>query len=241
MQRKSLVSILAVAGGALVLVVALVLANRTTSSNASPKSSNLQMVDSINEMLSGIPQKGIALGNPKAKLTLVEFADLQCSACAYFSENALPELIQNYVRTGKVRIELRGQTFVDSFQKGAQDSKRLLRMALAAGQQNKLWNFVEIVYANQGAEDTGYATDSYLKAVASAVPGLKVAKALSARQAKQLTSAIRASGSRFEASHFNSTPSFLLGPTGKKPAKKVTGNVPSYKKLATLITALLRS
>lgn len=237
MQRKSLISILAVAGGALVLVVALVIASQVTGKKPSSTKIDLGMAASTNEMLSGIPQQGVALGNPKAKLTLIEFADLQCSACADFSANTLPQLIQDFVRTGKVRIEFQGQTLIDTFRKGSEDSNRLLRMALAAGEQNKLWQFAEIVYSNQGGEDSGYATDSYLTAVANAIPGLDVPKAVAARDASQFTSAIKASKSRWKAAGYNGTPAFLLGPTGKRPAIKIA----RYDEVASNIRAALIS
>ena len=48
--------------------------------------------------------KGNALGNPKAPVTLQEFADLQCPICQAYTENALPTLIRDYVRPGKVRM-----------------------------------------------------------------------------------------------------------------------------------------
>lgn len=137
MQRNKLVPVLAVAGGAIVLVLVLVIAlSLGGKSKSSPNTSNLTMTASIEQMLHGIPQQGTALGNPKAKLTLVEFGDLQCSACSWFSENVLPQLIQNYVRTGKVRIEFEGQTIIDHIH---HDSARLLGLALGAGKQNKFW------------------------------------------------------------------------------------------------------
>ncbi len=55
--------------------------------------------------------------------------------------------------------------------------------------QKKFWNFIELVYANQGAEDSGYATDSFLKAIAAAIPGLNAGKAFSTFAGKQLSPA----------------------------------------------------
>jgi protein-disulfide isomerase len=43
-------------------------------------------------------------GNPKAKVTIVEFASLTCPHCARFSQTVLPEIKKNYVDTGKVRF-----------------------------------------------------------------------------------------------------------------------------------------
>jgi protein-disulfide isomerase len=238
LQKKTLVTVLAVAGGAIVLVLALVIGSSLSGkSKSSPDTSSLQRTTSINEMLRGIQQHGTVLGNPKAKVTLTEFGDPQCTACAYYSSNGLPNLIQDYVRSGKLRIEYQGQTFVDQYTKDSTDSIRLLRMALAAGQQGKLWNFVELVYANQGAENSGYATDSYLKSVASAIPGLDVDKAFAAASAAgAFDSEIKASAKRFKAASFGATPSFLLGLTGAKTQEKV-----GEGDLAARIAALLKS
>ena len=57
--------------------------------------------------LKGIPQSGLALGSPKAPVTIVEFADLQCPFCAEYHRNVFPSILDRYVRTGKVRLELR--------------------------------------------------------------------------------------------------------------------------------------
>ena len=218
------------------LVVALVIASLVGGGKSSPTPSNLDMTTSIEQMLHGIPQQGSVLGSAKAKVTLTEFGDPQCSACANFSSNGLPVLIQNYVRSGKLRIEFQGQTFVDRYVKGSADSVRLLRMALAAGEQNKLWNFIEILYDNQGAENSGYATDSYLKAIGNAIPGLDVNKTFAAAsQSNGFAVQIKASAARFSAEGFSGTPSFLIGVTGQKQQKV------SEADLTARINALLKN
>ncbi|MGD0272960.1 MAG: thioredoxin domain-containing protein [Gaiellaceae bacterium] len=220
MKRDDLVRILAVVGGAIVLVVALVVAVRLGHHTNKPSASNIQL-DSVNEMLSGIPQKGITLGSPKAKLTLVEFADPQCPACGDFSRSTFPSLVQGFVRTGKLRIEYRGLDFVGG------DSVRLLRLAQAAGLQNKLWNVVELEYENQGSENSGYATDSLLRGLANAVPELDVNKVMATWNTNvvvpNMDAAQKLADQSFKKLY---TPSFLLGPTGAKPTKTIVGDQP---------------
>ncbi len=48
--------------------------------------------------------------------------------------------------------------------------------ALAAGKQNLMWNFVELFYHEQGEEDSGYVTESYLQGLAAQVPGLNLSQ-----------------------------------------------------------------
>jgi hypothetical protein len=72
-----------------------------------------------------------------------EYADLQCPFCAAFSEQQLPGIVEDYVRTGRVRLRLRLLTFLGP------DSVKGARTAKAAARQNRMWQFVEAFYADQ--------------------------------------------------------------------------------------------
>jgi len=50
---------------------------------------------------------GFVMGNPKAKVTLVEYGSLTCPHCRHFAETAMKPLTAGYIRTGKVRFEFR--------------------------------------------------------------------------------------------------------------------------------------
>jgi protein-disulfide isomerase len=152
--------------------------------------------------LDGIPQSGIALGSPKAPVTMVEFADLQCPFCAEYHHNVFPRILDRYVRTGKVRLELRLLRFLGP------DSDRLARVAEAAARQNRMWQFVGLAYARQGRENSGYATNAFINKLA-ADAGLKQldAGAAAERQVQRNEQIARTLG-------IDSTPSFLIGRTG---------------------------
>ena len=53
------------------------------------------------------PEGGMAMGNPRAKVSLVEYASLACPHCRHFAQEAMGPLKGSYVRTGKVRYEYR--------------------------------------------------------------------------------------------------------------------------------------
>ncbi len=158
-------------------------------------------------LFAGIPQHGIALGDPRAPVTLEEFGDLQCPVCAAYAEDALPSIVRRYVRDGRVRLVFRNLDSIGS------DSARAARMAGAVGEQNHLWEFIDLMYKNQGAENTSYVTDRYLQALAAAIPGVDVGRALRARTSSAVEAQIEQAHALAQELHLQSTPSFVLVPT----------------------------
>src|SRR5204863_7739648 len=114
-------------------------------------------------LFGGIPQQGIVLGNPKAPVTMTEFADLQCPVCRDYTAAVLPTLVRDYVRTGKVKMVFQDLAFLGD------DSVTAGRAAAAAGAQNRLWQFADAFYGDQGDENSGYVTDSFVRGVARKV------------------------------------------------------------------------
>ena len=201
---------LLVTAGAIAAVLVAVLSSGSTSQLAPgrPVPGAAQTL----ALLAGIPQRGIALGNPRAPVTLVEFGDLQCPSCALFAQEALPAIVSRYVRPGRVLLVFRGLDFI------GQDSQRAARMASALGEQNRLFQFVDLMYRNQGLENSSYVTDTYLRALAGAIPGVDVARALAARGSAGVQAQLLAARALARALGLKSTPSFLLYRSGAPPA-----------------------
>ncbi|HZG09629.1 MAG TPA: thioredoxin domain-containing protein [Allosphingosinicella sp.] len=59
------------------------------------------------QMVSQTPQGGFIMGNPDAKVKLVEFGSMTCGACGAFSEEGVPQLTEKYVKSGQVSFEFR--------------------------------------------------------------------------------------------------------------------------------------
>jgi protein-disulfide isomerase len=186
---------------ALVVVVALVLVSQSGSDSSSSSS-----VDP-NATFAGVPQAGFTAGDPKAPVTVVEFADLQCPFCRDFAVNDLPGIVDDYVKPGKVLLELRLLAFLGS------DSETGRQVAFGAAQQDLMWPFAENVYAHQGTENTGYMTEDFLKQQADGVDGLDSAKALAAIGSPQAAKYASESDSEAQAAGVNSTPTFVVKPT----------------------------
>ena len=58
-------------------------------------------------MISQTPEGGFIMGNPNAKVKLVEYGSLTCPHCAEFEEKGSKPLIDNYVKKGLVAFEFR--------------------------------------------------------------------------------------------------------------------------------------
>lgn len=215
-RKRRLVMLLGVLGAAAAIVVVLVLASGGGSSSKTPKVQAGEKIAGQNEsaqMLAGIPQKGITLGKASAPVTMIEFADLKCPICREYTLQAMPTLVQDYVRTGKMKIEFRNLAFI------APDSDKAAAMAGAVSQQNKLWNFADIFYFNQGNETDVYVTDAFVRKVGGGVTGLDVNKALAQRSSAAVQRYRAEANTLANKWGVTGTPTFVVGPTGGTLAK----------------------
>lgn len=192
---------------AIVVVVALIVVN-SSSSDSGGDADNLAGKAEVAASLRGIPQNEMTLGDPKAPVELVEFGDLQCPVCKGFAEEILPPIIENQVKNGEVKIDFRNFTIIgpQSVDAGA--------AALAAGAQGRGWNFVELFYKNQGGENSGYADDAFLEAVAE---GAGVKDLDNWNEDRTLLRAkVEETSQEAQQLGFNGTPSFAIeGPSTK--------------------------
>jgi protein-disulfide isomerase len=181
--------------------------------------------------LPGIPEHGVTLGDPGAPATLVEFADPQCPFCAQYARDALPGVIDQWVRPGRLKLDLRFLTFIGP------DSVRAARMADAAALQNRLWTFSELLYLKQGRENSGYVTDSFLRAVAKATPGLDVNRAFAQRGSSAVDAQLADARRMAARLGVTSTPSFFL----VRPGRPTTRVSPSALTGAAMSSAIERA
>jgi len=158
------------------------------------------------KLFEGIPQAAITLGRPDAPVTLVEFVDLQCRFCADYSRDVLPTIVERYVRPGQVKLELRTLAFIGL------DSRRGAAGTAVAVRGNRAWQFSEAFFASQGREESGYATDEFLRSVATRAevdPRIVVEAANSGVRPPTVAQA----QSQAAQSGIRGTPAFLIGPT----------------------------
>jgi protein-disulfide isomerase len=213
-QRKRLIQLGGVAGVVVVIIAIILVATGSGGSkNApAPKSPAANAAArEVTSLLQGIPQSGVALGNPNAPVTIQYFGDLQCPFCKQFTLGALRPLIQKYVRTGKVKLEYRSMQTATRERETFQTQQVA---ALAAGKQNLMWHYLELFYHEQGEESSGYVTESYLQGLAAQVPGLNLSNWSAARNDPAYANQVISDAQVANQSGFTGTPSFLIGKTG---------------------------
>jgi protein-disulfide isomerase len=204
-------AVLVVAGAA--VGVSLAVGGKDSSSSATVPSvgtltNALPASDAVQREFAGIPQQGRVLGSPNAPVTMVEYVDLQCPGCRSFETEVMPSIVPELVRTGKLKIEARPIAFIGP------DSLPARYAAIAAGSQNRMFNFMQIIYANQGVENTGWLNRAFIEKAAASVPGMQVRRLLD----EQKSDAVIADGKKIDgkatADKVSQTPTLFLGRTG---------------------------
>jgi protein-disulfide isomerase len=165
-NRNLIVAVVAAA----VVVVGLIAASLVLGGDDSDASETAPTTSGqVSTLLEGIPQDRAILGSADAPVTLIQFEDLQCPVCKRYQEEGFPGIVDEYVRTGKVKIRFVGLAFIGP------DSENALLNVIAAGGQGKLWQLTEALYANQGEENSGWVTDELLESLSTQL-GLDYAK-----------------------------------------------------------------
>jgi protein-disulfide isomerase len=212
-----------------VVVVAIVVVLVATGGKSKPgvptsKTAKTATSTEISHLIGGIPQSGNSIGSPTAPITLQYYGDLECPICKDFTLHALPSIIPKLVRTGKLRIEYKS---METATREPEVFKTQQIAALAAGKQNKGWNYIETFYHEQGEEDSGYVSEKYLQELASQVPGLNLSKWSSDRNNPEYANDITTDAQAANNQGFTGTPSFLIGHSGGAMSKLTYPNSPT--------------
>jgi protein-disulfide isomerase len=173
------------------------------------------------------------LGNANAPVTLIEYGDYQCPFCGEFFSQTEPEIVQNYINTGKVRMVFRDFAFLGA------ESTVAANAAQCAEDQNKLWAYHDALYSGKvaddaagGSEDDGFFSTAELLKLGQQV-GLNMTTFTSC--VENNTDANIVAQEKGDAANvgINSTPSFLIN------GQQITGAQP-YSDFQTAIESALQ-
>ena len=214
-ERKRRIQYLSLAAfGAVAVIVALIVISQSggDDNDGGGTPANVAGAAQVDAELQGIPQDGQTLGEASAAVTVTEFGDPQCPVCRAFSQQVAPQLIASEVKSGTAKYTYEPFLIIGP------DSEPAMKAVLAAGDQGRFWNYLQLFYANQGDENSGYVTDDFLTSIAKGA-GVKDLDAWNQSRNDPKWDAVLDSGtSQAEGFGFNGTPSIVVqGPNGTKP------------------------
>ena len=96
------------------------------------------------------------LGNPDAKISIVEFGDYQCTFCYRFHDDTMKMILEQYVKNGKVNFVYK------DFPLNGPSSMMASEASYCAQEQGKFWEYHDIIYENWEGENTGWLTRNAL-------------------------------------------------------------------------------
>ena len=108
-----------------------------------------------------------AMGAVDAPVVLIEYADLRCTYCGLFASETLPEIVSEYVDSGKLRVE-----WHDAPVLGGSSPQAAIAQS-AASAQGKFWEFNAAIYATGSSSKTEWTTESLIE-LAGTIDGLDV-------------------------------------------------------------------
>lgn len=113
-----------------------------------------------------IPEFSRFKGSDSAELNLVEFGDYQCPFCKRFFDQTEPQMMAEYVDSGKAKFYFLDVSIV------GEDSLTLAQGSWCADDQGKYWEYHDYMYTNQGQENSGWGAPEKVKMLAKNISGI---------------------------------------------------------------------
>ena len=143
------------------------------------------------------------LGDKNAPITLVEFGDYQCFFCNKFFHETEEKIMNEYVRTGKVKIIFKDYTIIGP------DSITAAHGSHCADEQGSFWDYHNILYENWNGENNGWASPENIVWFARDLD-LDIDQFTECMQEKRHQSKIIASGQDASTLGLTGTPAFFV-------------------------------
>lgn len=214
-RRTNLTVIIIIAAFAVVVVGMIIL----TQLKNTPSAASVTI-----PTLTAKPQEsGLNLGDPNAKVKVIEFADFQCIVCDQYWQQLEPAIISTYVATGEVYYTF--SPFVIFTQNS--ESQDAAEAAYCANDQGKFWEYHDTLFTNYLGEYKGSYTPARLKAMAEGL-GLDMNAFNTCYDNQKYATQIQSDDAYARSNNVQGTPSFL-----------VNGKLVSAAELQTTIDAAL--
>ncbi|MHB8660589.1 MAG: DsbA family protein [Minisyncoccota bacterium] len=173
------------------------------------------------------------IGQANAPVTIAEWSDYQCPYCKQFEVTTLPQIIQNYVNSGKVKVVFKDFAFLgpDSLV----DAEYARAVWALYPSQFAAWRTA--LYSQEPQENSLNAADNlaFVLKVTGSLSGVDVNKVKAAVAANQAAYDAAINADKTEGGNFGiqATPSFIIG------TQMIAGAYP-YSNFQTVIDPLVK-
>jgi protein-disulfide isomerase len=148
------------------------------------------------------------VGDPNAKVTIAYWFDYQCPFCKRFDEDAIVQIMNDYVKTGKVKIVFKDFQFLGADSQTAGLAER----AVWDVAPDKFYAWHKAMYDKQDSENSGWGNKADILALTKSV-GIDSAKVeqLMTSKATEYQKAMDADKAEGGAFGINGTPGTIIG------------------------------
>ncbi len=199
-----------------------------------PKNTQANATASGKPTREALLQGAVKLGNPDAKVVMVEYADFQCPFCGKFQKETMPLIVENYIKNGQVLFAYKDYAFLGD------ESTYAAEAAQCAGEQDKFWQYHDYLYKylwdnyyskNRNGENVGAFSKSELKKFANTL-GLNTTAFNFCLDSGKYEAAVKESTEQGRGFGVDGTPAFFI------EGELVTGALPYSQFKAALDEAL---
>ncbi|QDP39358.1 DsbA family protein [Radiobacillus deserti] len=203
----------------IVLIVSLVVLNN--------KKENTEGVQTFDQApsIEGQP----TLGDSDAPVTVVEFGDFKCPSCKAWGESVYPQLVKDYVDTGKVKF-----SFINVLFHG-EESERASLAAEAVYQQSPedYWTFHKALFSEQPEDHSAeWVTIDKMLEVAETIPTIDGNQLESSMQSEEIAEKVQRDAALVEEFNVELTPTIMIN-------NKMVEDPFDYEKIKSVIEEAL--
>lgn len=172
------------------------------------------------------------LGDAKAKVTVIEFADFRCPFCERFFTQVEASLKKDYVDTGKVRLVFKHYAFL------GQQSVWTAEASECASEQGKFWEYHDWLYQNQAPEtNLAYYSKANLVKYAGKISGINTGQFASCLNTDKYSKRVTDDLNLGNSSGVTGTPTFFINGAeivGAQPYSTFQSSIDSALKKGSL-------
>lgn len=224
-RQQRITTIAIIAGGGLLLFA--ILAAPTLISNLRPVG-DVTVITPIDRPL----VDGRTMGNSDSPVVVEVYSDFQCPMCKIFSEETESQIAENYVANGNVLYIYRHYPFLDDRTAG-NESDQAANASMCAAEQDRFWDYHDILFANWDGENQGAFSDKRLIAFADTL-GLDMDQFEECFRENRYKAEIDNDFTKGLQSSVTGTPTVFVNGVAVNP-----GFVPSYEDMQSAIDAEL--